>query len=194
MRVLTVQSFLAFVFAVGCDRPTIEERDVRCPDAGPCPSGFTCGYGDYCYLEDQPPADFAGAYTLTMTQGENRCMVDIEGWTEGAVTSDIPLTISQNGRSFDLTVDGTAGLFLEFFLGSKTIVGTVDGITTTLSYTGTRLQTLETPPCEYYLNASGGAFLVDDLLEGHLDLLAAGATCDELMDCRLPILLSGVRQ
>ena len=190
MRVLAALALAGAAAACG-DAPSFDTRDVRCPDAGICPSGFACGYGDWCYAEDEPTADFEGEYMVTSTNGDNGCM--LEDWVEGAVTNDIPVTITQDGQSIELTVDGLAGVFYNFYLGSNRFTGTVDGITAELAYNGNKEITLEDPVCTFMLNASGGAVLLDDVLEGHLDLIAVGATCEELMDCRMRVELSGVR-
>jgi hypothetical protein len=193
MRVLVLLVLASAAALAACaGQPAFESRDVRCPDAGVCPSGFTCGYGDWCYAEDEPVADFAGTYSVTSTQGENGCMLD--DWTEGQVSDDIQVTVTQEGRAVELVIQGAAGLIYNLYLGSNRITGTVvNGITLELAYDGTNEVNTTDPPCNFYLNASGGAVLEGDLLEGHLDLIAARADCDELKDCRMRVALSGVR-
>lgn len=71
------------------------------------------------------PANVAGTYTINLTSGPNGC--ELEGWTEGATTSAVPVVITQDGSSVTVTVQGVAAGYLDLVVGSHVFEGAVSG-------------------------------------------------------------------
>jgi uncharacterized repeat protein (TIGR02543 family) len=83
------------------------------------------GCGD-SFEESDPPiedANFAGAYSINFKNGDNGCTFD--GWTVDETSTGVPVTITQDGDQVTADVEGRAGAFLDLYLGSKRLAGTV---------------------------------------------------------------------
>jgi hypothetical protein len=173
-----------------CGRPSIDDRDIPCPE-GRCPPDFVCGWDEWCYREGQAPANFAGSYSTTMTLGPNGCM--FESWTEGNVSEDVPLTVTQTDTTVTVVVGGLIGGFLSLALGTNQLSGTVDGNTVHLSFVGTNVVTNQTTMCTYRMTATGDAFLQGDLIDGDLDFTATMPSCPELEGCHSYVSVTGLR-
>jgi hypothetical protein len=110
------------------------------------------------------PADVAGNYTLALTNGDNSCGFD--GWTAGAITTNVPLTITQADAQVTATVGGVAGAYVELVLGARVFTGEVDGAHLDLVLYGSRSATEGN--CTFTINAEVEADLDGDLLEGEI--------------------------
>lgn len=73
---------------------------------------------------DQPTAQVAGNYTLTITDDQNGC--NVENFTTNATQSGTMVAITQDGTSLTATAMQTMGLVLAFAAGD-TLSGTIDG-------------------------------------------------------------------
>jgi len=122
----------------------------------------SCGGGD--------PADVAGEFTIALTNRENGCGFD--EWQEGKTTSNIPLTMAQDGADVTGTVGGVSGGYLNLVLGSNVFHGTVDGDDIDMTIYGDRSST--DGNCTYTVNATVAAAFDGDLLQG--DILYTAAT------------------
>ena len=131
---------------------------------------------------DQDPADVAGDYTLAITNGANDC--NFANWTEGDTSTGTPLTVTQSGDSITGTVGGSAGLFLDLWLGSRVYTGKVDGKTLRLTLYGS--QANQTGNCTYTVNSNVRASSSDDVLVGNIEYTAAtngNPDCATIEDC-----------
>src|SRR5262245_10087305 len=64
-----------------------------------------------------PPADVAGQYTINVTSGPNGCQ--FPNWTEGAMTTNIDFTITQDSKDptkITGTLGGLAGTYADLVL------------------------------------------------------------------------------
>ncbi|HJK90712.1 MAG: hypothetical protein CMN29_34145 [Sandaracinus sp.] len=111
---------------------------------------------------DDAPADVAGSYTVTVTNGDNGCMVD--GWDEGESTANIPLTVTQSDASAVAEVGGLTGTFLSGWIGSNRFQGAVSGRTLDLVLVGTREGSI--PGCTYTVDAALEATVDGSFLDG----------------------------
>jgi hypothetical protein len=106
-----------------------------------CVLAAACGGGT--------PTNFAGTYSITVTNQANNC--SLTGWTDGTSTSGIPATMTQDGTTAQINVQGLVGLYLVGVIGSSSIQGTVSGNTFTGEYLGTKHT--QQGACDYTYNA-----------------------------------------
>lgn len=110
------------------------------------------------------PEDVAGDYSISITNRENGCMFD--NYTEGETSTNIPLTITQDGSDATGTVGGLAGGFLDLWLGSRVFQGSVSGAKVDLELFGTNSTTEGN--CTYTVNSTISGTLSGDVLTGNL--------------------------
>lgn len=125
------------------------------------------------------PVQAAGAYSVNVTNGDNGCM--LSNFNAGAMTSNIPITITQNDDQVTAVVGGLAGAALTLALGSSTFQGKVDGPSLSLTLYGTRAATQNS--CTYTYNANIDATLSGDLLEGAIKYVRANNGNPGCVDC-----------
>jgi len=116
----------------------------------------SCGGGD--------PADFTGSYSLNLTNRENGCGFD--NWTEGQMSSNIAVTVTQDGAEVQASAEGLVGLFLDLVLGAHVFAGDADGNDVVLELFGTR--SVVQGNCSYTLNAVLDGELDGDILVGEI--------------------------
>lgn len=141
------------------------------------PMALGCGGND-----SPPPADLAGSYTISLTNGPNPC--NISGWTAGAQIQGVPLTITQSGDHATAKVGGVGSVFLLAVSGSDTFEGTVSGAALDLELHGTAAQKSGT--CTFTIDVRLRGTLTNDLLEGTVDYTAnttSSAECMALHAC-----------
>src|SRR4051812_1638384 len=97
-----------------------------------------------------PPADVSGSYTVAVTNRTNGC--EFPNWNEGAVSTNVPFTITQDGANVSGTVGGLSGAYTAIVLGTSTFAGTVAGSSVSMTATGTR-STMK-GNCAYTINAT----------------------------------------
>lgn len=111
------------------------------------------------------PTNFAGNYTVTITNQANTC--NFPNWTAGNSTAGIPVSITQDGTTAQVLVEGGIGDLLAFFTGTKTMQGTVTGNTFTGEILGTKSASQQT--CTYTVNTKLTATLdANNVLSGTL--------------------------
>ncbi len=141
---------------------------------------------------DSSPYDFAGNYTLSVTNHENGC--GFQSWTEGDSSSSIPLTIMQNGSDVTATLEGITGTFVNGLLGDRVFTGTVSGHDIDVTLYGTR--SLSQGNCTYTVNARAQATLTGDTLEGTIEYSPAtngNPDCSTIDGCLSTQAFNGTR-
>jgi hypothetical protein len=145
-----------------------------------------------CGEDSPPPADVHGMYTLNVTNGPSTCQ--LQGWMDGAMTSGIPLTISQNGSSLTADVGGAGAVFLDLYCGNSHFVGTVSGSNIDLALTGTR--SLSSGSCAYTIDAHVVGTVQNDKLTGSITYTPNTNTspdCAAVHTCSAKMNLDGTR-
>ena len=122
------------------------------------------------------PADVAGSYTVSVTNGPNGC--PFMNWTVGESATNIPVTIAQDGSDATATVEGGVGTVLMLGLGSRMFAGEVSGSGLDLDLLGT--QTLTSGSCEYHYNAHLDGSIDGDVITGTITYTGVS---DDLPDC-----------
>jgi hypothetical protein len=110
------------------------------------------------------PADVAGNYTVSVTNGMNRCGID--GWDEGSSSSSIPVVVTQDGDQVSLVVDGVTGTLLDLSVGGSTFDGQVSGNTITAALIGDNARSQG--ECTYTTTVDLDATVDGDVIEGEL--------------------------
>jgi hypothetical protein len=138
------------------------------------------------------PVDVAGAYSVNVTNGANAC--GFGGWTEGASSPGIPLTVTQDGAAVTATVDGAAGAFLDLALGSRVFQGQAEGAALELTLFGT--VPFMSGACTFTINGTASAQVDGDTIAGQIVYRAStngSPDCGVLLDCTNAQELSGAR-
>jgi len=136
--------------------------------------------------------NMAGNYSIALTSGDNGC--NFQGWTVGAMTSGIPLSVTQSGQSVSAVVGGAAGLYVNGALGSNTFTGTASGTTLVASIHGTRSYTQGA--CTYTITAIATGSLAGDYLSGNIDYTTntnASPQCGSIQGCHSRQQFNGTR-
>ncbi len=110
------------------------------------------------------PADVAGDYSVALTNRENGC--DFANWTVGDMSSNIPVTITQDGSSVSATVGGGGAVVLDLALGSHVYQGNVNGSHIKATIFGNRSAT--DGNCTYTYNSTFDADADGDFLTGEI--------------------------
>jgi hypothetical protein len=134
-----------------------------------------------------PPANVAGTYTLTVTDGQNGC--NISNFTTGATSTGVMVQITQNGSSVSATVQGYSGLVLDFATGN-TLSGTISGSQATLSATGNHTQN----NCAYTTTATANMTFNGNQVQGSISYADSGngsSDCGVLQACTSSQTFSG---
>jgi hypothetical protein len=118
---------------------------------------------------ESDPADVAGEYTIAVTSRENGC--NFANWMEGNTSSNIPVTITQEGSDATATVNGLTGGFLDLILGSRIYTGGVGSDNMLLTLFGTT--TANEGNCTYTVNSIMDANISGDVLTGEIRYEAA---------------------
>ncbi|MEM9492226.1 MAG: hypothetical protein AAGC55_23970 [Myxococcota bacterium] len=127
-------------------------------------------------------ADFAGEYTISLTNGDNGCQFD--DWVEGETSSNIPLTITQSDDALTAEIEGVAAVLLGLFLGTTTFTGEADGDRAELILLGERA--FSEGNCSYTFNGVVDLELDGDFISGELRYEAAtndNPDCAALSGC-----------
>jgi len=137
-----------------------------------------CGDDD----EGGHAADFAGDWTLAITNGDNGCAFD--NWEVGNTASSIPFTITQSGVDVTGNVGGLAGTYLDVVLGSHTFTGDVAGSNALMTLYGSRSGSQGN--CTWTVNATVDADIDGDVIIGTIDYTIAtngNPDCASLEGC-----------
>lgn len=129
-----------------------------------------------------PPADFAGNYTVAVTNGQNGC--GFQNWTVGAASNGTPVNITQNGSSVSADVGSVAGAYYNLILGSHVFSGGVSGTNMSASIHGTR--SAKKGNCTYQVTADMEGTLNGDSISGTISYTTTtngGSDCSTLKKC-----------
>jgi hypothetical protein len=128
------------------------------------------------------PVDSQGMYTVAVTNRDNGC--NLPNYTVGEMTSNIGVTVTQQGTSATVEVMGLTAVLLDLLLGSSTFSGTVDGNSLDLKALGTNPQT--TGNCTFTYDAAIDTHLDGDVLTGEIHYTTAtngNPDCAPIADC-----------
>jgi hypothetical protein len=117
-----------------------------------------CGSGDSF---TPSLADVAGNYTVAITNDASSCSFD---WEEGKVSTGIGLTITQDGKTVQATLDGVTGALFALLFGTAVFDGTVNGNALELTNYGER--TAQQGNCSYTYNSIVKATQTGDAIQG----------------------------
>lgn len=137
------------------------------------------------------PANVAGTYTISLTNGPNGCMVD--NWEEGATSTGTTVVITQEGDAIMADVQGVAGAYLDLVVGSSVFEGTVSGEHIDARLTG---RAGAQGSCAYTLLVDMDADLDGDVLQGSLRWFAQTnglESCGALNACQNTQAFNGTR-
>lgn len=123
---------------------------------------------------ESSPADFAGMYTINLTNGANQC--DVMGWTVGE-SSTSTVVITQSDANATVEVQGLARTYLDLVVGAHTFQGTISGDHLDATLTG---RAGSEGSCAYTLMIDLSADLDGDVLIGELRWYAR---TNNLPDC-----------
>jgi hypothetical protein len=138
------------------------------------------------------PADFAGNYTVAVTNGQNGC--GFTNWTVGSSSNGTPVTITQNATSASADVGGASGIYYDLILGSHVFQGSVSGTQMSMSIHGTR--TAHKGNCAYQVTAVMGGSLSGDSISGTISYSTTtngGTDCGTLASCASTQSFAGAR-
>lgn len=120
---------------------------VACSDSSPDPA--------------EPPQDFSGTYSISVTNTDNGC--DYPSWKIGESAQNIRFDIEQEGASARGELRGLANLYYAA-LGIGTLEGTVHGSSLTLTAVGTT--SVKQGACAYFVRATADITLTGNTING----------------------------
>ena len=109
-------------------------------------------------------ANVEGNYTMAVTNGENGCT--IANWTVGQQSTNIPVTVRQEGGDVSAEVGGVAGIGLGLLLSQNLFTGSVDGDDIDLKIIGST--SFKSGECSYTYTADLRGTLEGDALSGDI--------------------------
>jgi hypothetical protein len=127
--------------------------------------------------------DFAGDFTAAVTNRENPC--GLMNWTEGDTSTNIPLTITQDGSRVVGIIGGLAGGYLDIVLGARDFTGDAGCGQMDMTLIGTNAY--RQVDCTYTITVDAQATLVGDAMTGSLiyrPVTNHHASCGTLETCR----------
>jgi hypothetical protein len=139
--------------------------------------------------DNGPPADVAGTYTLTITDGQNGC--NIQNFTTNASQTGIKVTFTQNGSDLSATVQGSSGLVLAFATGN-TMSGWINGREASLSSTANHT----IGNCAFSTTATANMTFVDNQVQGTVVYTDSGngsSDCGPMQNCSSTQTFTGSR-
>lgn len=146
-----------------------------------------------CGTDGSPPANVQGTYSLTVTNGPSTC--PLQGWTQGAVTMNVPFTVTQNTESVSAEVGGAGAVFLGLWCGTAHLTGSVSGSDVEMTLTGTR--SLSSGSCAFTIDARVSATVTNGSLSGSITYAPntnSSPDCAGVNTCTAAMNLSGARQ
>ena len=145
-----------------------------------------------CGSVAEDDVDPTGAFSVSVTNGANGC--EFMDWMEGASSSNIALTVSQDGDTVIAEIGGLVGTYIELVVGSRTFIGTVSGNLLELSLIGDK--DLTENGCTYRVRAFVDAELDGDVLTGTIRYsrdVDTAQPCAELDGCTTQQSFNGTR-
>lgn len=108
--------------------------------------------------------DAEGTWTVSVTNREDDCNI---GWQVNQSSSNVEVSITQNGEAVIIDVTGIGGGVLDLFLGGNDVFsGDVAGPHITAVREGTRANTMGN--CTYTYNATLEAHVTGDTMTGSI--------------------------
>jgi hypothetical protein len=110
------------------------------------------------------------------------------------MATNIPLTITQNGRSAEAALGGLTAVYFDVILGDGVFEGSVDGSGFTLVREGTR--PLSSGACAFTIRATATATLTGDAIQGTITYAPNtndSADCQGVVGCTARQSFNGVR-
>lgn len=138
---------------------------------------------------DEPPAQVAGNYTLTITDNQNGC--NLENFTTNASQTGTMVAITQSGGSLTATAMHTSGLVLAFAAGD-TLNGWIQGHDASVSATSGRTQ----GGCVYTTTATANITFSDTGMQGNIVYTDSGngsSDCGVMQQCTSTQTFTGSR-
>ncbi len=129
---------------------------------------------------------------MSVTNGPSTC--DLPNWTEGAVSTNIPVTMTQDGASLTAKVGGLQGAFLNAVLGGSTFTGQVQG--TSIGATLHGSNPLKSGTCAYTIDATFTATISGDVVQGTVRYAPnpnSSPDCAAVSSCSATQKLNGTR-
>jgi hypothetical protein len=128
--------------------------------------------------------DFSGKYAIIMTNGQNGCLIGgpSSNWMPGMMSDAITLDVQQTGANhdqIDAQIGGVVGDFINFFCGSKDLIGTA-----THEMNASIMCTKDTTvgSCTFRYLAHAQATLNGNTITGHIDYTTVITSADS-PDC-----------
>lgn len=137
-------------------------------------------------------ANISGNYSVNVTNGDNGC--NIPNWTVGAMSTNIPFTITQTGGNATGTLNGAVGAYASLVLGSNTFTGTVLGEAFDLKLFGTKSYTMNS--CAYTVNAEVSGTINGNFIGGSIVYTPStngSPDCGTLNGCQSQQTFNGAR-
>jgi hypothetical protein len=115
--------------------------------------------------------DFTGKYAIIVTNGQNGCLIGGTGsnWVAGMMSDAITLDVHQTGANHDQVdaqIGGVVGDYVNFFCGSKDLIGTA---THEMNASIMCTKDTMTGTCTYRYLAHAQATLNGNTITGHID-------------------------
>lgn len=114
----------------------------------------------------ETPANLAGDYSVDLTNEYNDCATMVMKWMDGAVSEDVPFTITQNGVHVSAETMGAPAIAFLLLTGSLPFEGEIHGSHFLLVNTGTKLYDFDA--CSYTINATVEGDVDGDTITGTL--------------------------
>ncbi len=133
-----------------------------------------------CSSSNSPPADVAGNYTVSVTNGQNGC--SIANFTPGAMSTGVTVAVTQSGSQVSANVMGFSGLALTLGVGSSTLVGQLSGSQATLGASANHTQ----GGCTYTTTATANITWNGNTMQGTISYTDSGngsSDCGVLQAC-----------
>lgn len=137
----------------------------------------------------EPPAQVAGSYTLTITDGQNGC--NVQNFTTNASQTGITVDVTQDGSGVSATLTNSVGLVLMFSAGD-TLAGSIEGSEASLTSSSSRAQ----GNCAYSATATANMRFSGNQVQGTILYSSSGngsSDCGVLQQCTSTQTFTGSR-
>jgi hypothetical protein len=179
-----------FWVAVTLGTPGCGGDEFSGPAAGTGGTGGSSGEGGSG--SGDPPANVAGDYMVSITNGINTCPNNGD-WLEGSQSTGIPFTIQQDGTRIWAEATGAAALLFILATGEVTFEGEIEGDQFSMTNYGSRVE--HNGNCTYTVNATIAGTIQGNAIEGtvtYKPVLTDNPDC-EALECQAEQAYSGHR-
>jgi hypothetical protein len=132
-------------------------------------------------VNSAPPADFAGRYSVSVTNTDNACGYD--NWRIGESSQNLTFDVAQGAGEISGDLRGLAGFYFAL-LGIGTLKGTVTGANASMSAVGTN--SIKKGGCAYFVKATASLTLTGNTVNGtmtYTNQTNGAAECGILATC-----------